>query len=75
MKKEYHPWDDTLLRTYCNYATTVTFTARVLLLLAGSVSVSKVTFWPSSRDLKPSALIAEKCTNTYSPVASLVMKP
>ena len=34
----------------------------------------QVTAWPSSRDLKPSPLIAEKCTNTSAP-SSPVMKP
>ena len=36
---------------------------------------SKVTFWPSCSDLKPLALIAEKCANKSSPPASGVMKP
>ena len=40
---------------------------------AGVMLIAKA--WGSSRDLKPSALIAEKCTNTSSPLASLVMKP
>lgn len=57
-----------------NYIAT-TLTALSFLESLGSCSVSKETFWPSSRVLKPSLWIAEKCTNTSSPPSSLLMKP
>src|ERR1700748_59637 len=37
--------------------------------------VSKLTFWPSARLLKPSPRISEKCANRSSPPLSGEMKP
>ncbi|CAN0623053.1 protein of unknown function [Burkholderia multivorans] len=41
----------------------------------GPCTISKLTFWPSFRVLKPCMLMAEKCANRSSPPSSGVMKP
>lgn len=63
-----------LFYTIRNYAAQ-TLTAFSFLLSFGSCSVSNVTLCPSSRLLKPLETIAEKCTNTSSPVLESVINP
>ncbi len=41
----------------------------------GPCASSKLTFWPSLRDLNPGMLMAEKCAKRSSPPPSGVMKP